>query len=367
MLEFSIATPWDEAFLAELQSLNQDLTRSQFTEVFGSHRISITGGGRPAFRLPDVSDERFEQHVRVANEQGLLFNYVITHLPFRIAKQILSGTAGWWRFLEYLADCGVNKLTIANMSLLKLVKQRFPRFLLTVSLIAGTDTVEQAREYEALGVNVINLNPFTINRDFTTLAEIRQAVQCKLEVYANIACLDHCPKRDAHYMHSGTSSRDGGRTDVAEDVFLPFCSGKFLAEPVELLRSPFIRPEDLYVYDDLGMDIVKLADRTESAEVLMHTARVYAAERYEGNLFELIFRKGKKFRAGIASSLPQYQDMAVPVVIDNQGLNRIEFIEHIRTLSGDELEDFYHWAVEQAVSFPDPEVINIWKQLLNSA
>ena len=144
------------------------------------------------------------------------------------------------------------------------------------------------------------------------------------------------------------------------------CSGRLLTEPVELLRSPFIRPEDLHVYDELGMDIIKLADRTESAETLMQTARAYAAERYEGNLFQLIFRRGKKFRAGIAASLPQYRDLAVPVVIDNQALDRMDFIEQIKTLTGDELEAFYHRAVEHAVSFPDPDIIDTWKQILHS-
>ena len=220
MLNFSIATPWDDAFLADLQVLNQDLTRSRFTEVFGSHRTSITGGGRPAFRLPDVTAECFERHVRVANERGLLFNYVMNAPALPDCHTDPRWLSRLTAFLEYLIACGVNKLTIADRSLLTLVKERFPQFLLTVSLIAGTDTVEQAQEYEALGADVINLNPFTINRDFQTLAKIRKAVQCQLEVYANIACLDHCPKRDAHYMHSATLSRDGGHTDIAEDALL---------------------------------------------------------------------------------------------------------------------------------------------------
>ena len=99
------------------------------------------------------------------------------------------------------------------------------------------------------------------------------------------------------------------------------------AEPIEFLRSPFIRPEDVHVYRELGIDIVKLADRSEPAEALARTARAYCEEKYEGNLFELIFRRGRKFRAGIAWSHPEARDLDVPIVIDNQALDRIGFIE----------------------------------------
>jgi len=364
MLEFAIATPWDDAFLGDIAELNRAHSHSRIGEIFGSHRTSITGGGRPAFRLPDVTAERFEQHVRQTKKLDLRFNYTMNSPSFEGREQEPEWRRKLFDFLEYLAGCGVDKLTIAHPLLLKLVKREFPNFGLTVSLIAGVDSVPRAREYEELGVEVINLNPFTINRNFEALRAIRDAVRCKLEVYANIACLADCPSRDAHYMHSGQASREGGSPDLDQDSFLRGCSKTFLEEPSEFLRSPFIRPEDVHVYRDLGIDIVKLADRTEPAAILSRTARAYCREKYEGNLFELIFRRGKKFRAGIASSHPEARELDVPIVIDNQALDRIGFIERIVELRGEELEEFYRSAAEKIVEYTDPQAIDQWRRLL---
>ena len=364
MQEFTIATPWDDAFLSGLEALNGTGTHARFAEVFGSHRTSITGGGRPAFRLPEVAAERFEHHVRQVRKLGLRFNYVMN-------APDLSGLENEtkWRhrlvaFVEYLADCGVEKLTIAHPALLELTRTEFPDFRLVVSLIAGVDSVDRAKHYEQLGVEVINLNPFTINRHFEVLGAIRQAVRCKLEVYANIACLDDCPWREAHYLHSGQTSRQGNDTDIGHDPFLRRCSSALLSDPTQLLRSPFIRPEDLPAYWDVGIDLIKLADRTQPSEVLLGVARAYSDGKYTGDLFDLIFRGGRKFRAAAAASCPQARDMAVPIFIDNQALDRIGFIENIRTLRGDELDAFYRRATSQAVSFTDPHLIDRWKELL---
>jgi len=72
-----------------------------------------------------------------------------------------------------------------------------------------------------------------------------------------------------------------------------------------------------------------LADRTEPAETLLQTARIYCEERYGGNLFELIFRRGKKFHAAVASTHPEALRLTVPIEIDNQVLNKLGFGEKI--------------------------------------
>lgn len=366
MLEFAIATPWDDAFLSGLSELNRGQVHSRFGEIFGAYRESLTGGGRPSFRLPDITAERFERHVRQTRKLGLRFNYVMNAPDFAGRERDPEWRRRLLGFLEYLASHRVDKLTIANPFLLKIVKQEFPNFGITLSLIAGVATVTQARQYEDMGVDVITLDPFTINRDFEILHAIRQAVNCQLEVYANIACLDRCPMRDDHYIDSGRASQKGGNEYMAQDSFLRRCSSVFLAKSVELVRSPFIRPEDIHAYRNAGMDIIKLADRTEPAEVLLRTARVYSEERYEGNLFELIFRRGKKFRAGVAVSHPDARSMEVPIVIDNQILDRIGFIDRIKSLRGEELETFYRSAAREAVTYTDPELISQWRGMLGT-
>jgi collagenase-like PrtC family protease len=172
-LQYSIAKSWSDALLNELVSLNRAHKHTRFSEVYGAHRTSITGGGRPSYRLPQVDRDVFERHVRDARRLGLRFNYVMNAPDFgglEKSPEWLRDVSG---YLEYLASCGVSGVTIAHPVLLQFVKREFPDLRINVSLIAGVDTVAAARKFEDLGVDVINLNPFTINRDFDLLHAIR--------------------------------------------------------------------------------------------------------------------------------------------------------------------------------------------------
>ncbi|HKI70508.1 MAG TPA: hypothetical protein VKA67_13035, partial [Verrucomicrobiae bacterium] len=70
-MQYSIATSWDDELLDELVSLNRSHEKAHFSEIYGAHRTSITGHGRPAYRLPQVEPAAFERHVRRALQLGL--------------------------------------------------------------------------------------------------------------------------------------------------------------------------------------------------------------------------------------------------------------------------------------------------------
>ena len=142
------------------------------------------------------------------------------------------------------------------------------------------------------------------------------------------------------------------------------CSHTFLSEPVEFLRSPFIRPEDVSAYREAGMDIIKLSDRTESTEFLLGTARAYAGEKYDGNLFNLIFRGGRKIRSGLGLVPSGPAGREIPVVIKNQVLDELGFIDQIKKLRGDDLAEFYRTAAVRAVEFVDSKAIDEWRGML---
>jgi collagenase-like PrtC family protease len=363
-LHYSIATSWSDVFLDELISLNRSHPEACFSEIYGAHRTNITGHGRPAYRLPDVSPEVFERHVKHARQLGLRFNYVMNAPDFGGRENDVAWLRQVSAFLEYLEQCGVSGVTISHPTLLQFVKREFPNFRINVSVIAGVDTVAAAKQFEDMGVNVINLNPFTINRDFDALHAIRQAVRCDLELYANIPCLDHCPRRDAHYQYSGRASQAAAAAEITQDPFLMRCSHTFLSEPMEFLCSPFIRPEDVSAYREVGIDVIKLSDRTESTEFLLKTARAYAGEHFDGNLFNLIFRDGRKIRAGLGFVQPGVPVQEIPVIIQNSVLDELDFIQQVKKLRGEALVDFYRRAAARAVIYTNPPVIDEWRSVL---
>jgi collagenase-like PrtC family protease len=364
---YSVATSWDDQLLEAVAALNcAQADRSRVVEVYGAQRQTIVGGGRPSYRLPEVTAEHMTRHLATAHRLGLRFNYVLNAPHLNGRERETTWVVQVMAFLGQLAEAGVDSLTIASEPLLRLARREFPRLRIHLSLIAGVDTVDEARRFEQLGVDLMILSPFTVNRDLATLRAIRAAVSCELELYANIPCLDHCPMRAPHYLYSARGSRIGEKVHIEADPFLRRCSQIYLSAPVQLLRSPFIRPDDVDPYREIGINVLKLSDRTETTDFLVRTARAYLEERYDGDLFELIFRSGQKFRAGLGDHRQAFARVPLPIRIDNRVLNRMDFIAQVTGLAEPELSDYYDLVTREAVRLPDEATLNLWRTTLQA-
>lgn len=364
MINFSSATSWDDKLIFQLAALNQKNSdrKVKVGEIYGSLKVSLVGSGRPSYRLPDVSWEQMAEHIKFAHQYDIKFIYVMNAPDFYEQEKDQRWMKKLLEFIEQLEKTGVDHLTITHPRLISLIKNKFPRFKIYLSLIAGVDTVEKAKEYETMGVDIIHLNPHTINRNFRMIEKIIQSINVPVVLYANIPCLDHCPWRDEHYKFFGHASQvENNSATVTTDPFVTRCSLEYLNHPVQLLKSPFIRPEDVEEYHNLGVHHFKLSDRSESTEFLVKTATAYLQGEYHGNLFDLIFRSGSKFKVGIKSRYPEIVDLPVPIMINNDQLTQLGFLRQIKQLSGQKLKNFYQLATKQCVIVGD---VSKLKQLL---
>lgn len=351
-LEFFLATSWDDLLIIKLSKLNQLYSDRKIMEIYGSFAASITGSGRPTYRLPPVFFEQAVRHVALAHEHGIKFDYLINALDFDGQENDRQWVKKVVDFITRLdEEIKVDSLTITHPFLIKLVKEKFPRLKVYLSLIAGVDTVKKAKEYEALGVDLIYLNPHTVNRDFERLSSIVEKIKAPIALYANIPCLSACPYRDAHYQFFGQASRLSNENKFKIDPFIAKCSLIYLTDPVQLLKSPFIRPEDIVEYQKMGVKIFKFTDRSEDTDFLLETAGAYLRGYYHGDLFKLIFRDGNKFKMGIKNLYPKVEKLKIPIVIDNDQLTEFNFFSRLRSLSGRELDEFYQGITQKCVRF----------------
>ena len=364
---FSIATSWDNQLVENLSVLNKqhEGQAKKVGEVFGSFQSSIVGCARPSYRLPQVSVEQAKNHIALLHDVGIKFNYTLNAPDFGGKENDADWSRKVERLLATLEEIGVDVLTISHPTLIKLIKEKFPRFSITVSLIAEVDTVEKAQRFESMGADTIVLNPHTVNRDLTTIEKICSSMDCKIELYCNIPCLHRCQKAPAHYAYLGHMSQTGNPdAEKRMDPYLAWCSCIYLTRPVELIKSPFIRPEDIQAYSELGVKIFKLSDRGESTSWLTHTIGAYMSEHYDGDLFNLIFRNGKKFRVGVAEIYPEIADQDLAISIDNNVLTEMRFLENIRSLPPAQLPEFYHAVMQRAVKVNGKGFGNTLKKFL---
>ncbi|MEK7158962.1 MAG: U32 family peptidase [Patescibacteria group bacterium] len=353
MIEFSLATSWDDQLIREISRLNKKYSDRRIVEVYGSFRTSMAGSARPPWRLPDVSEDQAIRHMQCIHEHGLKFNYVLNAPviygePGKTRSDLISETT---RFIDWLQNTlRVDSITVAIPTIARLIKEKFPTLKLIISVVADVHTLERAKKFEKIGADLIYLNAHTANRDFSTIRKIASGLNCAIGLYANISCLDHCPYRKEHYKFFGAVSQTFSRRfhgEVIKDPFYALCMLIYLREPFQLLKAPFIRPEDIGEYHKMGVNIFKLSDRSDSTATLIRTAEAYLSGEFHGNLFEFIFRKGKKMDEGF-SLLTQEEGFAEnPLVIDNDQLTALSFFSKISQLRGQKLDDFCRAALVQ--------------------
>jgi len=183
-------------------------------------------------------------------------------------------------------EIGIRHVTVSTPFLLEVIKARRPQFTVKVGIYAQVDTPRRAKFWEDLGADAINLESFSINRDFSRLAAIREAVRCDLQLIANHCCLPNCPLQSYH-QNGFAHSSDGSRTIFIDYCFLR-CSQMRLEDPSLFIKSAWIRPEDLSRYEAMGYTTFKLIERGMPSAELLKRVAAYSARRFDGNLAELL-------------------------------------------------------------------------------
>ncbi|MCJ7771864.1 MAG: U32 family peptidase, partial [Desulfobacterales bacterium] len=170
----------------------------------------------------------------------------------------------------------------------QIIKKHYPHLKICASSFARIQTVQAARYWEDLGADKLIL-PELVSRDFKTLEIIRNAVECELELIANHSCLYYCPQ-DLHHRNLVSHASQYGHPSggFAADICKLSCQRMKLADPAELIRSRWIRPEDVGVYEEIGIDCLKLVERFRETKSLMNIWNAYKQRTYNGNLAELL-------------------------------------------------------------------------------
>lgn len=266
-------------------------------ELFGKLPADPLGGGRASYMLSPLSKKGLAAHVQQAHRCGIRFNYLLNAACLDNREWTRRGQREIGRLLDWLAEVGVDAVTVSLPYLLELVKRRYPQLQVTVGVFAGVDHVQKARIWEDLGADCITLESLSVNRRFPLLASLRKAVKCDLMLLVNTNCLQSCPFSQAHMVALSHASQAGHPScGFLLDYCLLRCTRMKLADPVNYIRSDWIRPEDLPHYEDLGYERFKLAERNAPTEVMVRRVKAYSERRYDGNLLDLV--QGWGFRSG---------------------------------------------------------------------
>jgi len=281
-MRLSVATNFDPELIEKLKGY-------PVVELFGKLREDAVGGGRASYQLGRISRRRLAEHVAQATAAGISFNYLLNASCLGNMEITRKGQKEINRLLEWISSIGVTSVTVATPFMLQLVKTRFPRLKVRISVFGGVDRVRKAQMWEEMGADCIVLDSILVNREFETLRRIRETIRCDLELMANNNCLTGCSMSPMHMnalAHSGQSGH-ANKGFFVDWCFLK-CTAMKLEEPVNYIRSEWLRPDDLPVYEEMGYDLFKIAERDLPTEILVARVKAYAERHFDGNLLDLI-------------------------------------------------------------------------------
>lgn len=296
-MRLSVATNFDPRLVEELKNY-------PVTELFGKLREDVVGGGRASYQLGRVSRRQVAEHVAHARRCDIDFNYLLNAACLGNLEITRSGQKRIRQLLDWICDIGVSSVTVATPLMLQLVKSSYPGLRVRISVFGGVDRVRKAQMWEEMGADCIVLDSILVNREFKTLEQIRKVVRCDLELMANNNCLTGCALSP---MHMTALAHAGQAGHANKGFFIDWCFLKCtemkLRDPVNYLRSEWIRPEDLHLYEQMGYDLFKIAERDIPTDMLLARVKAYAGRRYDGNLLDLVQAYGFK---GVKQDDPHY-------------------------------------------------------------
>lgn len=278
MAQFYIPCNWD-------YKLIESLTGHTYS-LYGKLGYDEIGGGRPACKLPLPTKNFVEDYIKKVRSKGINFYYLLNSSCLGNKEFTRSGYRSILDLIGWIESTGANYITVAIPFLAELIKSRFPKIKISVSKMAFVSTVQQAKFWEELGVKEITLDP-NITRNFKRLKQIRKAVKLDLALLVNEACLFHCPYVYYH-VNSDSHASQSGNINAYICYSRLFCEKVFITKPEEIIKSRFIRPEDLGIYDGIGITKFKLVSRDRPTEWILNALKAYSKKGYNGNLADIL-------------------------------------------------------------------------------
>jgi collagenase-like PrtC family protease len=342
-MNYDLATNFDDDLIRRVADFGT------VKSLYGKLAKDIIGGGRPSLVLPDISRKQLRNHISVAHNKGIKFNYLLNASCLDNKEFTTSFYKEFIALARQIKEDGADGVTVGSPSILSMVKDKFPDLKISTSIYMGVDSLDKIKHFEKMGASQITLS-HNFTRDFPLLEKALKITDEKTELrlISNNVCLHNCPymvPSHANLMaHSSQEKHESNGFMI--DLYTLLCGLQKIKNPAEFLMSEWIRPEDVHYYEDIPNKnnlVLKLTDRARTTDWLVRSVQAYSQKSYSGNLFDILnyiqcdgynkIRKGSMIKGVLAGKANWKEMMKVEkatflpeVYIENQSLDG--FLEH---------------------------------------
>lgn len=264
--------------LEDLLSGSQDIYA-----VYMAGTPDYVGTGRTNLSAPGL--EEIQEQTEFAHEKGVKMEIVLNSSCMGGQHLTPQGFNKVKWYFDRLNDIGIDSITVAEPYFVEMLAKDYDMEIV-VSVLSFVDSPQKAEFYEGMGADTIVVDP-AVNRDFSKLEAIRESVSCNLKLLVNEGCLYQCPFRYAHFNFFSHANGPGPKLNVLDDYYYYKCLSLRINDPQQLVKSPWIRPEDIKEYKHIT-DTFKIGGRTHFPNWILNNVQAYIQESYDGNLMDLL-------------------------------------------------------------------------------
>ncbi len=278
--------------LKEILAYKESEGLKDVAEVYMAGSPDVMGSGRATLHAALVDE--IKEQTAYAHQHNVKLNIVMNPSCLGGYHLTLHGYKTFDWYFNELAKAGVDGVTVAEPYFVELLREHSMETV--ISCVAHVDSPQRAEFFEALGADAIAVDT-NINRDFRILKAIQKAVHCDIRVLVNEGCLYKCPFRHAHFnLFSHITSSRASSSQNAQvqppntfgDYYFDKCISIRVRDPSQIIRSPWIRPEDLKAYEAIGIDEFKISGRANAVRWILNCMEVYHRRELKGNLLEVL-------------------------------------------------------------------------------
>ncbi|MDD4924195.1 MAG: U32 family peptidase [Dehalococcoidales bacterium] len=308
-LQFSVPYNMNAKTLAEYSRMNE-CGGNKITEVYLSGPQEFSASGRAMGKLD--------------TDSFLLIVKRIHSMGFKVNLLMNATCEGedWYtsdvqeKKVEYIEmlhnEHGLESVTIANPIYINIVKNRLPDIEIYASVLSDINSIHRAIIFADLGADAIVPDP-SINHNLELLKEIKDVTDLKIKLMVNEGCLYMCPFRKFHINYMSHISK---KLSSEKPVFFKYCNEVFRSDPSQILKSGWIRPEDMQKYGEIT-DSFKIVGRASPESKILRAVKAYMDEKWDGDLLDIL-----------AGSLEQYS-MVNGICLSNKLLGEYGFFEKV--------------------------------------
>ncbi len=276
-MEIVLASNFDDSLVTGVEAL-------PVSTFFGNFPVGLTGGGRPPHILPQRDDTRFRSHLAPVPRHGRRFFAPLNSNDLALKEYSPGFERAFLSEVDHLMDLGVDGFVVAVPLLIELIHSAYPHVPISVSTFARIRTVTQGEYFLRLGASTLVIEE--ANRDFALLRGLVRR-GANVEVLVNQTCLQGCPFR-GHHLNTSSLASKPGQPCPALEYPIAECGWEMVQDPRRIISGIYVRPEDLDVYEEVGISRFKVSGRNKPTPWLVRAATAYAHRTYPGNIFDIL-------------------------------------------------------------------------------